>query len=116
MISATPIDMDMIVAVVGLCFGTRDRTQMVSTVVGTDPAANNPATRQSTLPFLEWIAGAKLVQFKENIALVLKFTTSSHPSCRNRDLRIRKLSTSSKPDSGCRVVCAHPARESRQAT
>src|SRR6478736_2595255 len=34
MISATPIDMDMIVAVVGLCFGTRDRTQMVSTVAG----------------------------------------------------------------------------------
>jgi hypothetical protein len=56
MISATPIDMDMIAAVVGLCFGTRDRTQMVSTVVGTDPAAKSPATRQSTLPFLEWIA------------------------------------------------------------
>src|SRR5262245_5325081 len=51
MISATPIDMDMIVAVVGLCFGTRDRTQMVSTVAGTDPAAKSPATRQSTLPF-----------------------------------------------------------------
>jgi hypothetical protein len=56
MISATPIDMDMIVAVLGLCFGTRDRTQMVSTVAGTDPAAKTPATRQSTLPFLEWIA------------------------------------------------------------
>src|SRR5215831_12531092 len=56
MISTTPIDMDMIVAVVGLCFGTRDRTQMVSTVAGTDPAAKSPATRQSTLPFLEWIA------------------------------------------------------------
>jgi hypothetical protein len=58
MISTTPIDMDMIVAVVGLCFGTRDRTQMVSTVAGTDPAAKSPATRQSTLPFLEWIAVA----------------------------------------------------------
>jgi hypothetical protein len=56
MISAIPIDMDMIAAVVGLCFATRDRTQMVSTVVGTDPAAKSPATRQSTLPFLEWIA------------------------------------------------------------
>ena len=56
MISATPIDMDMIVAVVGLCFGIRDRTQMVSTVAGTDPAAKTPATCQSTLPFLEWIA------------------------------------------------------------
>src|SRR5262249_57602939 len=57
MISTTPIDVDMIVAVVGLCFGTRDRTQMVSTVAGTDPAAKSPATRQSTLPFLEGIAG-----------------------------------------------------------
>ena len=53
---ATPIDMDMMVAVVGLCFGTPDRTQMVSTVAGTDPAARIPATRQSTLPFLEWIS------------------------------------------------------------
>src|SRR5215813_4631108 len=52
----TPIDVDMIVAVVGLCFGTRERTQMVSTVAGTDPAAKSPATRQSTLPFLGWIA------------------------------------------------------------
>jgi hypothetical protein len=50
-ISATPIDME-IMAVVGLCFGIRDR----STVAGTDPAAKSPATRQSTLPFLEWIA------------------------------------------------------------
>src|SRR5712671_8015923 len=49
MISTTPIDTDMIVAVVGLCFGTRDRTQMVSTVAGTDPAAKSPATRQSTV-------------------------------------------------------------------
>src|SRR5262249_45866905 len=57
MISTTPIDVDMIVAVVGLCFGTRDRTQMVSTVAGTDPAAKSPATPPSTLPFLEWIAG-----------------------------------------------------------
>jgi hypothetical protein len=56
MISATPIDMDMIVAVVGLCFGTWDSTQIVSTVAGTDPEANSPVTRQSTLPFLEWIA------------------------------------------------------------
>jgi hypothetical protein len=56
MISTTPIATDMIVAVVGLCFGTRDRTQMVSTVAGTDPAAKSPATRQSALPFLEWIA------------------------------------------------------------
>ena len=56
MISTTPIDTDMIVAVVGLCFGTRDRTQMVSTVAGTDPVAKSPATRQSTLPFLEWVA------------------------------------------------------------
>src|SRR5260370_35103702 len=58
MISATPIDMDMIVAVVGVCLGTRDRTQMVSTVAGTHPAAKRPATCQSTLPFLEWIAVA----------------------------------------------------------
>ena len=29
---------------------------MVSTVAGTDPAARGPATRQSTLPFLEWMA------------------------------------------------------------
>jgi len=29
---------------------------MVSTVAGTDPAAKSPATCQSTLPFLEWIA------------------------------------------------------------
>src|SRR6202011_6363757 len=56
MINAIPTDMDMIVAVVGLCFGTRDRTQMVSTAAGPDPAAKSPATRQSTLPFLEWIA------------------------------------------------------------
>ena len=56
MISATPIDMETIAAVVGLCFGTRDRTQIVSTVAGSDPAAKRPATRQSTLPFLEWIA------------------------------------------------------------
>src|SRR6185437_3736454 len=39
-----------------LCFGARDRTQIVSTVAGTDPAARSPATRQSTLPFLEWMA------------------------------------------------------------
>jgi len=56
MISAIPTDMDMIVAVVGFCFGIRDRTQMVSTAAGTDPAAKSPATRQSTLPLLEWIA------------------------------------------------------------
>jgi hypothetical protein len=56
MISATPIDMEMMTAVVGLCFGIRDRTQIVTTVAGTDPAAKSPATRQSTLPFLEWIA------------------------------------------------------------
>src|SRR5271169_2623204 len=56
MISVTPIDMEIIAAVVGLCFGTRDRTQIVSTVAGTDPAAKSPATRQSTLPFLEWMA------------------------------------------------------------
>jgi hypothetical protein len=31
MISVTPIDMEIIAAVVGLCFGTRDRTQIVST-------------------------------------------------------------------------------------
>jgi len=29
---------------------------MVSAVAGTDPAAKTPATRQSTLPFREWIA------------------------------------------------------------
>src|SRR5260221_12963574 len=58
MISATPIDMDMIVAVVGLCLGTRDRTQMVSTVAGTDPAAQSPATCQSPLPFFGWISVA----------------------------------------------------------
>ena len=51
-ISATPIDMEIMAVVVGLCFGIRDR----STVAGTDPAAKSPATRQSTLPFLEWIA------------------------------------------------------------
>ena len=28
----------------------------MSTVAGTDPAARSPATRQSTLPFLEWMA------------------------------------------------------------
>jgi len=39
MISVTPIDMEIIAAVVGLCFGTRDTTQIVSTVAGTDPAA-----------------------------------------------------------------------------
>src|SRR5229473_6792211 len=55
MISATPIDMEIIAAVLGLCFGTRDRTQIVSIVAGTDPAAKSPATRQSTLPFLEWM-------------------------------------------------------------
>ena len=55
-ISATPIDMEIMAAVVGLCFGIWDRTQLVSTVAGTDPAAKSPATRQSTLPFLEWIA------------------------------------------------------------
>jgi hypothetical protein len=58
MISTTPIDTDMIVAVVRLCFGIRDRTQMVSTVAGTDPAAKSPATRQSTLPFLGVDRGA----------------------------------------------------------
>ena len=54
--SVTPIDMEIVAAVVGLCFGARDRTQIVSTVAGTDPAARSPATRQSTLPFLEWMA------------------------------------------------------------
>ena len=28
----------------------------MSTVAGTDPAARSSATRQSTLPFLEWMA------------------------------------------------------------
>ena len=56
MTSATPIEMEIMAAVVGLCFGIWDRTQIVSTVAGTDPAAKSPATRQSTLPFLEWIA------------------------------------------------------------
>ena len=37
MISATPIDAEIVAAVVGLCFGIRDRTQIVSTVAGTDP-------------------------------------------------------------------------------
>ena len=48
MMSVTPIDMEIIAAVVGLCFGARDRTQIVSTVARTDPAARSPATRQST--------------------------------------------------------------------
>ena len=56
MMSVTPIDMEIIAAVFGLCFGARDRTQIVSTVAGTDPAARSPATRQSTLPLLEWMA------------------------------------------------------------
>jgi hypothetical protein len=56
MISVAPIDMEIITALVGLCVGTRDRTQIVSTVAGTDPAAKSPATCQSTLPILEWMA------------------------------------------------------------
>jgi len=35
--------MEIIAAVVGLCFGTQDRTQIVSTVAGIDPAAKSPA-------------------------------------------------------------------------
>ena len=56
MMSVTPIDMEIIAAVVGLCFGARDNTQIVSTVARTDPAARSPATRQSALPSLEWMA------------------------------------------------------------
>ena len=67
MISATPIDMDMIVAVVGLCFGTRGRTQIVSTVAGTDPAANSPATRRLHNPNDEGVVGGYYFQLSPMI-------------------------------------------------
>jgi hypothetical protein len=41
---------EIVAAAVGLCAGIRDRTQIVSTVAGTNPAAKSPATRRSTFP------------------------------------------------------------------
>lgn len=40
----------------GFSLGIKDRTHIVGTVAGIEPAAKSAATLQSTLPLLEWIA------------------------------------------------------------
>ena len=49
-------------AVPGFSLGIKDRTHIVSTVAGIEPAAKSAATLQSTLPLLEWIEVAPLVR------------------------------------------------------
>ncbi|MGA7323668.1 MAG: hypothetical protein WBX25_04105 [Rhodomicrobium sp.] len=49
MISATPVELEIMLAVPGASVGIKDSPHMVSTVAGIEPAASSAATFQSTM-------------------------------------------------------------------
>ncbi len=55
-ISAAPVEIEIIPAMPGSSLDIKERTHIVSTVAGIEPAAKSAATLQSTLPLLEWMA------------------------------------------------------------